>query len=192
MLLSVIWLGAAVAGTRFLLVYDFTPGREGTGKAPSHWPAASEIPHAAALPTLVMFAHPKCPCTRASMGELALLMAHCQGLVDARVVFFQPEGSGEDWSRTDLWRTAAAIPGVTVQADEGGAEATRFHATTSGQTILYDARGDLLFNGGITDGRGHSGDNAGRSAIIGLLNHRTAAVRQMPAFGCSLLDPETN
>jgi len=56
-----------------------------------------------------MFAQPWCPCTRASIGELAVLMTHCQNWINARVIFYQRMGTGEDWPHTDLWRTAEAI-----------------------------------------------------------------------------------
>jgi len=62
--------------------------------------------------------------------------------------------------------------------------------TTSGHVVLYDADGKLVFNGGITSSRGHSGDNAGRAAITKLVHHESAAVPEAPVFGCSLLDPK--
>jgi hypothetical protein len=186
---ALLWLAAVGCGTGILLVYDYTPGKD-EKSAPKSWSASSGIPHRTDLPTLVMFAHPKCPCTRASIGELAALMTQCQGKVNATVVFFRPKGTGEDWAHTDLWRSAAAIPGVTVRADEDGREAANFQATTSGRVVLYDAGGRLLFSGGITESRGHSGDNAGRIAIVDLLKHGVAADRATPTFGCSLLNPE--
>ena len=54
--------------------------------------------------------------------------------------------------------------------DDDGAEARRFGAETSGQTLLYDEHGALLFSGGITGARGHAGDNAGRASLVALLN----------------------
>ena len=187
-LLAAIWLAAVCIGLGTLWVYEYTPGKEAV--VPNHWPVQSKIPHTQGQPSLIMFAHPHCPCTRASIGELSMLMTHCQNRVKARVVFFQPKGSAEDWTQTDLWRSAAAIPGVTAQADEEGTETRRFQVTTSGHVVLYDADGKLLFNGGITSSRGHSGDNAGRSAITHLLDHETADVSITPVFGCSLFDPK--
>src|SRR5882724_1733252 len=118
-----------------------------------------------------MFAHPRCPCTRATLGELELVMARCEGLLNAHVVFIRPDSTTEDWPRTGLWRRAAAIRGVTVHSDDAGLEARRFGVETSGHTLLYDRRGHLLFQGGITAARGHSGDNPGRSALVALLLH---------------------
>ena len=81
---------------------------------------------------------------------------------------------------------AAAIPGAQVLRDAGGVEAARFQAATSGQTLLYSAEGDLLFNGGITSARGHAGDNFGKSAIISLVNGGRAEHAETPVFGCTL------
>src|SRR5712671_7486906 len=163
---GVSWLVAVTGGSVALFNYANTPGHNGA--APSQWVADSAIQHDTIVPTLVMFAHPRCPCTRASIGELNSLMAHCQGKVSAHVVFYRPK-AGEQWPESDLWRSAAAIPGVSVRWDDDGAEARRFHAKTSGCTVMYDPNGRLLFSGGITDARGHAGDNAGRDAVAALL-----------------------
>jgi hypothetical protein len=113
-------------------------------------------------------------------------MTQAQGRVTAYVLFLKPEGSTDDWEKTDLWQNAASIPGVNAVVDDG-VEARRFQAETSGQIVLYDADGRLLFSGGITGSRGHSGDNAGRSAIVSLLNTGEAERAETPVFGCRLL-----
>jgi len=116
-------------------------------------------------------------------------MARVQGQTSAHVLFWKPADVADDWVKTDLWREAAAIPGVEVSVDEGGVEAARFRAYASGQTILYDAQGHLLFNGGITGARGHAGDNAGRSAVVSLLTTGAAERRETFVFGCALHNP---
>jgi hypothetical protein len=183
---SAAWLLTVSAVMAAILTYSNTPGP--TGKVPLQWPPQSQISPDVLRPTLVLFAHPHCPCTRASIGELEQLMARCQGKVSAQVWFLQPAGLPEDWSQTDLWRTASKIPGVTVHADVGGREAECFQAQTSGQTLLYDRNGRLMFHGGITLSRGHAGDNPGRSALEDLLEHATAGTTQTPVFGCSLIE----
>lgn len=115
-------------------------------------------------------------------------MTHAQGRLTAYVLFLKPAGFSDDWERTDLWQSAASIPGVKVLIDEDGAEARLFNSSTSGQTILYDSAGRLLFSGGITGSRGHSGDNAGRSAITSLLNAGAATRTETFVFGCPLFD----
>jgi len=119
-------------------------------------------------------------------------MAQSQGRLTAYVLFLKPEGFSDNWEKTDLWQSARDIPGVKPIVDYDGIEARRFHATTSGQTVLYDAEGCLLFSGGITIARGHAGDNVGRSAIVSLVNSRVAEQTETPVFGCPLFDDKSD
>ncbi len=183
-----LWLFAVGLGLGILLNYENTPGAPGA--PPATWPADSRIQRTRGLPTLVMLVHPRCPCTRASVEELAQLMAHCQGLLTAHVLFLKPAGFSEDWTQTDLYRSAAMIPGVRVACDDEGVEARRFGATTSGQTFLYHSDGRLLFKGGITSSRGHVGDNTGRNAILSILTEGTADRTETFVFGCGLFGPQ--
>lgn len=182
-----VWLGAAAACLATLWSYENTPGVR--LKVPAQWPAASRIAPVPGIATLVMFAHPRCPCTRAGVGELEELIARCNGLVRAHVIFYKPNGAPDEWAHTDLWRSAAAITGVEVRCDEEGAEAALFGATTSGFVVLYDRLGQLRFNGGITSERGHSGDNEGLSAIVAILNGKPPRLTTMPVFGCPFSRP---
>jgi hypothetical protein len=184
--LTAVWLLAVSTGLWILWGYENTPGV--SAKPPLLWPADSRIQRPQGSATLVMMVHPHCPCTRATVGELAGIMAHAQGRLNAYVLFLKPAGFSEDWEKTDLWQTAAGIPGVSVMVDDGGAEARLFNSSTSGQTILYDAAGHLQFSGGITGSRGHSGDNAGRSAILSLVNERVTERAETFVFGCPLFD----
>lgn len=177
------WAAVIAVGLRGLLNYESAPGT--VADVPKAWPA-SAISLAADGPTLVMLAHPHCPCTRASVGELAEVMARVQGKAKAYVLFAKPDGSGADWDDTSLRRTAGAIPGVTVLSDPKGVEARRFGAETSGHTLLFAPDGRLLFSGGITQSRGHAGDNAGASAIVSLVHNRKAEHATTFVFGCSL------
>jgi hypothetical protein len=134
----------------------------------------------------VMVAHPHCPCTRASIAELAQIMAHAPEGVTASVLFVKPSGAGSDWDDTDLRRSAAAIPGVSVTTDDNGVEAARFGAKTSGHTLVFDRNSTLVFSGGITGTRGHAGANAGESAVLAALRQQTPMRGRTSVFGCSL------
>jgi hypothetical protein len=149
-------------------------------------PADSGITLSKNSPTLIVFAHPRCPCTRASIGELARIMTRCQGQLEARVWFFTPEATAADWAMTDLWRAASEIPGVSVVSDPGGSVAAKFHALTSGHSLLYDSAGHLLFSGGITASRGHAGDNLGKSSIEAFVFGETTFQHETLVFGCPL------
>jgi hypothetical protein len=184
--LALVWLIAAVTGIWLLQRFESTPGV--SKLTPNQWPANTAIKRPGNQPVLVMFAHPKCPCTRASIDELNRLLARCKDRIRVDVLFFQPSGLPENWSHGTSWEKAASIPGVTAHADPDGAQARLFGAETSGYVVVYDPRGHLLFRGGITAGRGHAGDNPGADAIAaGLLGHN-ALVKETPVFGCDLLD----
>jgi hypothetical protein len=182
--LGVVWLGGVTAGLGWLAVYDNNPGVP--AHAPARWPADSRLAHDTTRPTLVMLAHPRCACTRASVGELAELMARAHDRPKAYVVFIKPAGTTSTWNDTDLWQSAAAIPGVSVIRDDDGRETERFGAETSGSTLLYDATGRLIFSGGTTGSRGHAGDNIGRASILALLNREQGLRANTSVFGCPL------
>jgi hypothetical protein len=141
---------------------------------------------ASGRPTLVLLAHPQCSCTRATLNELAEALARARTRPKTYVLFLKPEGFSNGWERTDLWRSAAALPDVTVIRDDDGREARRFGTATSGQTLLYDSNGTLLFSGGITGARAHAGDNAGRRSLVALLNGDRPDRGRTNVFGCPL------
>jgi hypothetical protein len=180
----VIWLCAIGVGLRFVLAYENSPGT--VGGVPKTWPVGSRVRHTQDLPTLVMMVHPHCPCSRASVSELSLLLAQVHGRVNANVLFVRPKGVPENWEIAELWASVARMPGVKLNVDNDGVEAHRFGSITSGQVMLYNAQGKLLFSGGITASRGHSGDNDGRTAIVALLTQGHAATDETPVFGCQL------
>jgi hypothetical protein len=188
-LFALLWGGAVSAGLASLAAYDNQPGA--AAAPPPRWPTATRLALAADRPTLVMLAHPRCSCTRASVGELAEIVARAPQRAKVYAVFVKPGRvvAGADWERTDLWRQAAAIPGVTVIRDDDGYEAGLFRAETSGQTFLYAPDGALAFTGGTTGARGHAGDNAGRAALLALLRRESPGQRATPVFGCSLFAP---
>jgi hypothetical protein len=178
------WLACAVGGLYVVWSYDNAPGVSPT--AGPQWPASTTLIAATDRPTLVFLAHPQCTCTVASIGELAEALARAKSLPKTYVVFLKPSSMPDGWEKTDLWTSAEALPNTTIIRDEDGREAERFGSVTSGTTLLYDAKGSLLFSGGITISRAHAGDNAGRSAIVDLLNNAAASTASTNVYGCSL------
>lgn len=181
---SVIWGLIVVGGLAGMWAYAEKPGPPTT--AGPMWPTAARLARDGHTPTLVMFLHPQCACSRASIGELGVLLARVSRPLVIHVVVYRPAGAAADWEHTDLWDSAKAIPGVHVTSDEDGAEARVFGALVSGSTLLYDADGGLLFNGGVTSARGHAGDNAGLDAVASLLTREGSAIQNTPVFGCLL------
>jgi hypothetical protein len=187
LVLCLLWGIAVGAGMVWLSRYSGTPGLSAT--PPEQWPARAD-----ALPrgqyTLVMAAHPQCPCTRASLDELAIVMAESKGRMAAAVLFLAPVDERPDWWETSLWHKAAEIPGVTPVVDRGGVLQHVFGALTSGSVAVYDSSNHLRFSGGLTAARGHAGINAGRLSVMALLDAKQrVATAITPVFGCSLTGP---
>ena len=182
---AILWLSTAVGGVVYLARYENTPAGENVSY-PSIFPSESRLERSAERPTLIFFAHPKCPCTRASLRELARLMTDVNGKLHAVVVFSKPKDAGEEWTATDLRANAEAIPNVRVLIDEDERETKIFNAQTSGLTLLYDRAGNLRFNGGITASRGHEGDNAGTRAVFEIVTKEADKTEETAVFGCPL------
>jgi hypothetical protein len=189
---ATIWLAIVGAGLLKLSAYAYTPGPP--ARAGATWPSAAPFARDRARPTIVVFVHPYCSCSTATVGELAKLMAHEQGRVAVHVLVYQPRAERAAWSHTDLWRSAAAIPGVTVSSDVDGMTAQAFGALVSGQALLYGADGTLVFSGGITIARGHAGDSAGRIGIQSWLASssvtKAPALAVTPVFGCNIREEQ--
>src|SRR5215472_13518160 len=86
--LAIAWLVVVSLGLMKLWAYSNRPGPSATGGVT--WPKQTSIPRDATRSTLVLFAHPQCPCSDASIEELGRLMAHVQGRVTVQVVFYRP------------------------------------------------------------------------------------------------------
>jgi hypothetical protein len=181
-----IWLAAVLAGFAVVIDFEMTPGL--AGQVPAERPAGIASVSSSERLVLMVFAHPRCPCTRATLTELNEILAAYPGQLEVQVFFRTPEVPSEEWTNTQLWKDAAAIQGATVTPDPGGALARQFNARTSGHILLYSAAGRLLFSGGITPSRGQQGDNPGRRAIASLLRGRSDGTRESEIFGCPIFE----
>ncbi len=165
-------VGVATLGTLALFQYENESGP--AARPPLRLPSSSNIARASDRDTLLVFVHPQCPCTRATISELSKLMTRHRADLATYVIVFAPATKPSDWNRSDIVDATRAIPGVTVVEDFQGAEANRFRVSTSGQTLLYDTAGHLTFSGGITGARGQEGDNPGLHSLISVIdNHST-------------------
>lgn len=184
-LLLLTWLLIVGGGSLWMISYSQTPGKQAA--APQQLPKDLPITLQPGQATLLMFVHPHCPCSRASLSELERLLARCQPVPDTHLIFFKAAEMPEEWSESAIVQEARSIPGVTIRTDEDGALASRFHAETSGQVLLYDEAAELVFAGGITASRGHEGGNAGSDAIAVWVNGNRKTHRETPVFGCGLV-----
>ncbi len=174
----VVWLALISVGGYEIYAYETTAGA--TAPTPVMWPDGSALTRAPHGFTVVMFVHPDCSCTEASLGELGTTVAAVPDRPRVIVVFL---GNG-DPRAGDNGRLAGQIGGAARVIDDGR-EARAFGARTSGHVMVYGAEGALEFSGGITESRGMVGDNVGRASVENVLRGR----RGDPAhsvFGCSL------
>lgn len=140
--------------------------------------------------TVVMAAHPRCPCTRASADELERALAGATERRELVILVFRPEaGAATDhagFADTPTLRRLASLAGARVVADPGGHLAGRLGALTSGHTLVYDPSGRLRFAGGLTPSRAHVGPNTGSAAVRALLRAEPAGAADAPVYGCPL------
>jgi hypothetical protein len=182
-----IWALVAGAGLLGLAAYDFRPDDGGSPLA--NWPKSSRIVRDLTRANLIVWLHPRCPCSGATLDELSERVARARGKIRLHVVFIKPRSVPEGWERGELWRRAEAIPDARLIVDDAGVEASRFGAVTSGHVSLYGVDGRVRFSGGITRSRGCRGENPGLAAVTAALAGDAPGSGRSCVFGCPLFKP---
>ena len=175
------------AGFLTLFWYGTMPGTS-QGK-PVRWPEEVAVSLEPNRTNLLLFAHPRCACTQATLRELARIEQACRDRVSIRLFFYLPEEKADGWQDTSLIRQARSIPGADIHWDHEGKLARRFGATTSGQVVLYNAAGELVFRGGITPSRAHEGANRGAESIVRYVHGVPADAQATAVYGCAIFSP---
>ncbi len=181
---AVIWFAISVTAFWALTIRSYVPGAVAT--APRVWPAATSLTRDHAACTAVVFVHPLCGCTRATLAEVARLTRQLGD--DSRwiIVVDANATSGLADLNTSVVRLARGISKAEVYLDFGGVETARFQARTSGEVQLFDTDGQLQFHGGVTPARGHEGVSVGRLAIADWVSRRQSPVVACNTYGCLL------
>ena len=159
-----LWAIAVSAGLFAVYYHEHSPSVNAA--APARWQEAGKLVRSETKPTLLVFLHPHCPCSRATVSELEKLTARTRESLSVGVIFLHPDEVPPDWHQTALCNQAFRIPGVRLIDDVCCRVTQQFGVSTSGQALLYGVAGDLLFCGGLTSSRGHAGDNPGCDAIM--------------------------
>lgn len=184
-----LWLGSLAASAAVFERYARTPGSAGEARPVADAEAGAKRESGDAW-RVTMYAHPRCPCTRASLTELARV-AEAVGdgaRVEYEVVMYRPQGAGDDWVRGRSWDLAHEIQSVRVAIDPGGRMSAREGAFTSGHVVVRDGAGAVVYAGGVTNGRGETGASAAGEAIIAALRGEEVALRVGPVFGCEITE----
>jgi hypothetical protein len=173
------WLVAILGGFLIWERYDATPGTVGDI-------AASDGRESAGW-RLTVFAHPHCPCTRATLQQLAEIV-HSSPLLSVRVVIVCPVSGPKGGEQGEVGLEARRIARAEVVCDPTGAVAKRAGAETSGHALLFDPAGQVVFRGGLTPVRGRTGKNAGQHAVQTWIGGGMGAAAA-PVYGCPLFTP---
>ena len=190
--LAVTWLLAAVPGIRYLMAYEGTAGKQGA--APVLWPASVPETGDSRLPTLVVALHPRCSCSAATLEELQGAFETSSKPFNSVLLISEPKGANYKWQDVHLYREAQETLHATVILDEDSAYAAQFGAQTSGEVLFYSAnehgQRELLFAGGVTGGRGMTGDNQGIELLKAAFHGRKREGHaRTHVFGCGLFAP---
>ena len=196
-LVSFVWFGCIVVGYGILLSHDtesvpltakstFVFGKtigfhDGiTAKQLQQFvPGAGQV-------RIVMALHPKCPCTRRSLDELQSLLGiapektHCTFLVGL------PSSKSKTWMDTDTVATASGLPNVDIITDQDSARAKSLGLSRSGESLVINDAGQVVFQSGITAGRSCKMRNPSSDAVSEFLLHGTCPAITTPMFGCPL------
>lgn len=181
-----VWLVGVIATFGYVWKYKSTPGT--VGAVPVAWPADSAIIPVAGKPNLVVFTHPQCPCTRATIAELGRVASELGDRAQIHVVLVRPTDAPPHFEDGPIAERAARIGGVKLVVDDGS-EAKRFGSVTSGATVLYTSSGALAFHGGLTTARGHEGRSPAHTQIADVVLRDAGAALATPVFGCEIDRP---
>src|SRR5437868_14665541 len=95
------WGLLVISGFIALLKYGNTAG--GRGQTPSQWPPDTRLSQSNDKPTLLVFIHPQCSCSSATIGELERIMTDIAGKARVQAVFYRPKDKGKDWLESVTW-----------------------------------------------------------------------------------------
>jgi hypothetical protein len=183
-LIVLAWVGLLAGSFGYLMRYEATPAL-GTNPSATNSQFAN-FTHF----SLVMGLHPHCPCSRATVEELAKILSRAPESVKLTVFAFKPKDEPDSWIEGSTVSSLKKFK-ARIVVDEEGTEAQRLGLATSGQVQVFSSAGVLLYNGGITAGRGHGGDNIGAQTVLELLRDGKSEGRSAPVFGCSIFEKST-
>jgi hypothetical protein len=181
-----VWLASIGGGFYCLWAYSAGPGA--AAQAPREAPPEIRAWQIAGRPLIVMALHPHCPCSQASIDELADVLGWTPDAAELVLLIYKPAGERDSWITPSLAASLARFhPRIVIDAD--GRRAESLGVRTSGHVIAYDGDGRLAFSGGVTSARGHRGDSFGQEVLRALLRGEPRApALTAPTYGCAIQD----
>lgn len=182
-LLAIGWCAALLLVWNQLLAHTYRPAN--TPGAVAAWPVIDQQFDSTGVNILV-FAHPFCPCTRATLAELEDSLQRASPELKVTIVFITAGLSADDVDRSATVAAAKQFPRVALQFDPSADMAKLFGASVSGEVFVFDAAGNRVFHGGITAGRGHRGHSVSKEAFEQVIRGKYEGAGEFPLFGCRL------
>ena len=172
----------------------------GPGDGVAGWPPSSRLPLPDSAPWALVFLHPQCSCSAATLEAVARLVGLCEDRIDWTLVVRadseDPGFAARGGLTRRISRLVEGLHNVDRFVDENGREAGRFGVGTSGHTFLFAAGTyELIAQGGLTPTRGHFGETSMWGAICRSAGvSRSEAERRAaldgtldsPVFGCEI------
>jgi len=182
---------AVALGWYQLFTFSSTPGAQLA--APAHWPREIPLPSASQVSLLLVFIHPRCSCTPATLQQLGQILSSTHTTVPAAVqialVVYRSQTVNPDTYPATFEPAKFLHTPAQILPDPNGLLARRFGAATSGEIVLYAADGHLLFQGGITPMRSQTGRSAGAEALRNALATGATQRKAASVFGCPIFFP---
>lgn len=174
---------AAVVSAQVLLLAHVTgPGARGT--PPPQLPAATADRLGCRRgAVLLVAAHPQCPCLPATLEQVLPLTTGADAPA-LRVLVMTPRRLPPEWDPAAATAVRAGLPPGSVVDDLDGELARQLGMLTTGHVLLYGDRGELLFDGGVTAGRGHRGDNTAARTLRARVADRRPLGDSPSVYGC--------
>lgn len=178
-----LWIFVILAGVSALARFAYVPGD--AANAPKSWPILTRLPAPANRPEILVFLHPKCGCSQATLRNLETMLPEIGEKAVVKLVL-NDLGDPKLLEESRAFSTAKTLKNITLVVDHNGFETNAFEVKTSGQVMLYDESGRLVFAGGLTPFRGHEGVSEGELSIVKWLNQRDMTWKTTSVFGCAM------
>ena len=185
---------AFVFGSWVLTDYSYRPGAVGSlvtdlSTVEEFAELNCDIELGSKATTLILFYHPHCPCTKATVDNLRQTVARYSKQTRVVAFGFCPDEKPDTWISSPLTSALRRLK-ANIFADKDGEFCSRFGITTSGHVLAYGDDGRLLFSGGITSGRGHEGLCPATRDLNLRTSGRSSERVDWPVFGCPIIKSE--
>ncbi|CAD73292.1 MAG TPA: RedB [Rhodopirellula baltica] len=138
--------------------------------------------------TVLVFYHPHCPCTRATIRCMERMIASFTSQPTIIAYAFVPSGETDHWIESETTDKLRSFGNVSIVADHNAKACRQFDVATSGHVLVYNDS-KLSFSGGITPSRGHEGNCDSGVAFLHSVNGESEDRREWPVFGCAIVVP---